>query len=159
MNESEKTQFKENTLQKAAGPDKLDGYLKVTGFGPWFVLAAAAFVLAAVIIWAFFGTIRTQIAGAGYSENGVLTCYVPRSEIGAITAESTATAGGAQGTVREIDSDLYSAFEVPREILALLPAASWYSMVQLTCPLEDGLYSVTFSQKSSAPFSLMIRGE
>lgn len=159
MSESEKTVFREKNLQKAAGPETLDGYLKVTSFGPWFVLLAAALVLAAVFVWAFFGTIRTTVNGAGYCEDGTLRCYVARGEIGEITEDSTAIIGGTQGTVKRIDMNLYSPFEVPNEVLFLLPESNWYSTVQLACPLENGLYSVTFSQKSPAPFSLRMQGD
>lgn len=159
MSESEKTLFREKNLQIAAGPEKLDGYLKVTSIGPWFVLLAAALVLAAVFLWVFFGKVQTTVTGAGYCENGVLRCYVARSEISEITEKSAVMADKTQGEVVEIDSDLHSLSEVPDEIHSMLPPANWYSTVQLACPLEDGLYTVTFSQKSAAPFSLRMQGE
>ena len=55
MEDTGKNLFRSENLKKASEPEQLDGYLKVTGFGPWFVLLAAALVLGAIFIWAFFG--------------------------------------------------------------------------------------------------------
>ena len=74
MTDTETTVFREKTLKKASDPEQLDGYLKVTGFGPWFVILAAALVLAAIFVWAFFGRVQTVISGAGYCKNGMICC-------------------------------------------------------------------------------------
>lgn len=159
MSNNASTVFREKNLQKAAGPEKLDGYLKVTGFGPWFVLLAAALVLAAIFAWVFFGRIQTTVTGAGYCENGVLRCYVAQSELGEITEETVVMIEGVQGEVTGTDASLHSASEVPNELLFLLPDERWYSTVQINCPLEDGLYTVTFYQRELAPSSFLTRGD
>lgn len=41
---------------------------------------------------------------------------------------------------------------------SLLPQADRYGTVQVSCPLESGLYAVTFSQKTAAPFALRMQG-
>ena len=76
MAENEKTLFREKNLKNATDPEQLNSYLKVTGFSAWFVVIAAALVLAAIFIWAFFGKIQTSIQGAGYCTNGIVMCYL-----------------------------------------------------------------------------------
>ena len=159
MSNNAKTVFRDKNLQKAVGPEKLDGFLKVTGFAPWFVLLAAALVLAAVFVWVFFGRIQTTITGAGYCENGVLRCYVAQSELGEITKETVVMIEGVQGEVTGIDNSLHSASEVSNELLFLLPDERWYSTVQIKCPLKDGLYTVTFYQSEIAPSSFLTQGD
>ena len=156
MSETEKTVFRE---QKAADPEGLGGYLLVTGTGPWLVLLAAALVLAAAFIWAFFGTVQTTVNGAGYCAGGVLRCYVARGELGEITEKSAVTVGETKGAVIAIDSEMQNPSALPDEVLRLLPTADRYGTVRVSCPLEDGLYAVTFSQKTAAPFSLRMQGD
>jgi hypothetical protein len=159
MENTETTLFREKNLKKAVEPEQLDGYLKVTGFGPWFVVLAAALVLAAIFVWAFLGKIQPIITGAGYCESGTLICYVAQSEIGEITKETTVDIEGSPGRVTGIDLSLYASSEIPNDVLFLLPEARWYSTVKLSCELEDGLYTVSFRQKAITPASFMTRGD
>ena len=159
MKESNATLFREKNLKKAAGPEQLDGYLKVTGFGPWFVLLSAALILAAIFAWAFFGKLQSTVTGAGYAENGVLRCYVAQSELEEITEETTVMIEDTRGAVTNIDASLHSASELSNDLLFLLPEARWYCTVQIDCPLEDGLYTVTFYQREVAPAAFLMRGD
>lgn len=159
MSEKGNVLFREKNLKKASGPEDLDRYLKVTGFGPWMVLAAATLLLAAVFIWVFFGKIQTSITGAGYAENGVLRCYVAQSDQEKITEETTVIIDGVQGQVTGLDAGLHSSSELPNDLLFLLPGVRWYSTVQVRCPLEDGLYKVTFYQREITPSSFMTQGD
>jgi hypothetical protein len=90
MTDTETTVFREKNLKKASDPEQLDGYLKVTGMGPWFVILAAALVLAAIFVWVFFGKVHTIVNGAGYCKDGMIRCYF---------------AHGTQGTVLCVDKD------------------------------------------------------
>ncbi|MBR3174899.1 MAG: hypothetical protein IKF55_03400 [Oscillospiraceae bacterium] len=130
----------------------------MTGFGPWFVVLAAALVLAAIFVWAFCGKIQPVINGAGTCENGTLGCYVAQNEIKEITDETTVDIEGTQGKIAGIDMSLYNANEIPDDILFLLPESRWYSTVRISCELEDGLYAVTFLQKPITPASFLTRG-
>ena len=159
MRNAEKTLFREKNLKKAAGKEQLDGYLKVTGFGPWFVLLAAALILAAIFAWAFFGKLQSTVTGAGYAEKGVLRCYVAQSELDEITEETTVMIEDTRGAVTNIDASLHSASELSNDLLFLLPEARWYCMVQIDCPLEDGLYTVTFYQREVTPAAFLMRGD
>ena len=159
MEDTGKNLFRSENLKKASEPEQLDGYLKVTGFGPWFVLLAAALVLGAIFIWAFFGELHTTVTGAGSYEDGALVCYVAQKDVADITKSSTADVEGSQGVVTGIDADLYAASEIPKEVLSKLPDSKWYSRITVSCTKEeDGVYTVIF-QKPVAPASFMTRGD
>ena len=151
----ETTVFRQKNLEKATAPEQLDGYLKVTGFGPWFVILAAACVLAAVFTWAFFGKIHTSINGAGYCQSREIVCYFAQNEIKDIPKGATVDVGSSQGTVTEIESDLYRAYDIPNEVLFLLPDSEWYSTARISCDMEDGLYSVAYHEEARSFASFM----
>lgn len=147
--------FREKNLKAAADPERLDGYLKVTGFGAWVVVLTAAVVLAALFIWVFFGKVSTEIEGAGYCEGGSITCYFALDDIdkipkGSSVAIGSPNADNAQGTVTEVGSTLYKEYDIPNEVLFLLPDSDRYGTVQVDCDTADGLYSVTYLEESSA---------
>ena len=159
MTDTETTVFREKNLKKAADPEQLDGYLKVTGFGPWFVILAAALVLAAIFVWAFFGRVQTVISGAGYCKNGMICCYFAQNEIGEITEGATVDIQGSVGTVTDVESSLYRSVDIPDDVLFLLPDSRWYSTAQISCTLEDGLYAVVYPGKKTAPASFLTQGD
>ena len=157
--ETTKTVFREKNLKKASGPEQLDGYLKVTGMGPWFVILAAALVLAAIFVWMFFGKVHTVVNGAGYCQNGVIRCYFAQNEIGEIKEGMTVDIQGASGTVTDVESSLFRAAEIPDDVLFLLPDARWYSTALIRCELDDGLYAVLYPGKATAPAAFLTSGE
>lgn len=158
MEETGKNLFREENLKKASEPEQLDGYLKVTGFGPWAVLLAAALMLAAVFVWAFFGRLHTTVTGAGYCKDGTLVCYMAQKDTDSITENSDADVEGIEGVVTGISPDLFSSSEVPKDVLPRLADSKWYCTVSVSCPREDGLYTVIF-QNPVAPASFMTGGD
>lgn len=158
MEETGNNLFREKNLKKASEPEQLDGYLKVTGFGPWAVLLAAALVLGAVFVWAFFGRLHTTMIGAGYCKDGTLVCYVTQKDFDSISEDTAADVEGTEGTVTGSVAELLASSEVPKDVLPRLADSKWYCRVTVSCPLEDGLYTVIF-QKPVAPASFMTGGD
>lgn len=144
MEQRPTTIFREANLKKAAEPEKLDGYLKVTGFGPWLVLVAAGLIIAAIFVWMFFGKLQTSVMGAGYCNDGVLVCYVAQKDYDSITEDTTVDIEGSEGIMISTDNNLYTSSEIPNDILYLLPDSRWYCVVEVKCPLNDGLYTAVF---------------
>ena len=153
--------FREKNLKKATGPEQLNRYLKVTGFGPWFVVITAALLLAALFIWAFFGTIVTVVEGAGYCRDGVITCYFSREEIGSIPLGAEVDISGNKGIVTDLGEDLYRSDDIPNDVLYLLPVSgsSWYSTDKISCDLEDGLYAVKYYREDVLPIHFLDQGK
>ena len=160
MENVEKT---ENTTKKTTASENLDNYLSVTGAGPWIVALTAAAVLAGIAIWLLFGKVQTQITGAGYCENGSICCYFDLDDIKKLTKGTVVEikgidTEGEQGTVTEVGTSLYRDYDLPNEVLFLLPEADWYGRVQVSCELEDGLYSASYTEESTAMASFSGQG-
>ena len=161
MDEDKNTLFREKNLKKAADPEQLGSYLKVTGFGADFVVISAALVLAAVFIWAFLGSVETVCEGAGYCKDGVINCYFEQKKTEEISKGMKADIGGNEGTVTKVNSDLYMSDDIPYEVLFLIPdnGSRWYSTAKVSCDLPDGLYSVKITVEKDHPIFFLVNGK
>ena len=158
MEQKQTSIFREANLKKASEPEKLDGYLKVTGFGPWLVLLAAGLIMAAFIVWMFMGRLQTSVTGAGYCSDGKMVCYVAQRDFDDLAGVTSADIEGSEGHVTALDDRLYAASEIPNNVLYMLPDSRWYCTVEVDCSLEDGLYTAVFLNEVR-PASYIIRGE
>lgn len=157
MEKSEKELFRDKNLKKASEPERLDVYLKVTGCAPWLVTVAASLMLAVIIVWFFFGGFTTVISGAGFSENGLISCYFALSDMDNISTGSVVDVEDEEGRVVMISSKTYQSSDVPEEVLDLLPRSDRYGMAQIKCELNDGLHVVRFRLRK--PFSISVGGK
>ncbi len=159
MENDKNTVFREKNLKKAQDPEQLGSYLKLTGAREWFVIVAAALVLIAVFVWFFFGKITTVISGAGTNSDGVLVCYFSREDTEELSPGAELKAEGTACVVQDVDTALYTAADIPNEVLYYLPESRWYSRVEADGhALADGLYRVSFSLDTEAPASMMSNG-
>ena len=134
------TLFREKNLKKAAAPEQLDDYLKVTSFSSWFVIIAAALALAALLVWVFCGHIDDTVKGAGVCEGGVLICYFPAEELEGVSPGGTLRAGESELEITAVDPERCADYELPVELLPLLPEQRWFVSVSAETELPDGLY-------------------
>lgn len=154
MEGNHNTVYRGKNLQKAQDPEQFDRYLKLTGYKEWFVIAAAALMLAAVFVWLFFGAVSTVISGAGTSTDGTLVCYFRREDTEDLSPGTELNVEGTVYTVDHVYTELFTADEIPDEILYYLPEARWYSKVEAYGgDLKDGQYLVSFVKESAAPVS------
>ena len=152
---AETTASEESSTNKNNASEELDSYLNVTGAGPWIVALTAAVILAGIAVWLMFGRVQTKITGAGFCENGSICCYFELDDIsklskGTVVEISSMNVEAAEGTVTEAGTKLYRDYDIPNEILINLSDADWYGTVQISCDLEDGLYTATYTEESSA---------
>lgn len=159
MENDKNTIFREKNLKRAQDPEQLANYLKVTGTKEWVVIAAAALVLAAVFVWFLFGKITTIHSGAGTNSDGALVCYFSREDTEELRPGVELKAEGTACTVTDVDTALYTAADIPNEVLYYLPESRWYSRVEADGhALADGLYRVSFSLDTEAPASMLSNG-
>ena len=154
------TIFREKNLKKAADPEQLNTCLKVTGVRPWLFVIAAGLVLAAIFIWLFSGEIRPPVTGAGYCEDGILTCYFRQTDIDEISPASAVKVKDKEYRITEICAPLYLYSDLPNDILYLVPEDQWYKTVTVDCDdLEDGLYVAEIRGKDIGPASSLKQGD
>ena len=60
-----KSLFREDALKKLSSPEQLDQAIQITSARAWIWLAGLAVVMAAGLMWGFFGSIPTRVNGAG----------------------------------------------------------------------------------------------
>ena len=72
--------YRGEALQRLASPEQLDQLMPLTDPRGWLALAALGMVLAAVLVWACFGTVRVTVEAQGVlvRPGGVRTVAAPR---------------------------------------------------------------------------------
>lgn len=122
------TLFREKSLERIASPDKLDNYLKASGSSAWLVLLALALMLAAVVVWCFFGSIPATVQGVGYRTDQMTVCFFSVNE-------STAISPGmrVRFTPEGGERDFFGTVELVRDPMPAAEAAAkagagWLSM-------------------------------
>ena len=135
------TLFREKNLKKAAEPEQLDDYLKVTSFGAWFVIAAAALALAALLLWGFCGQIDDTVRGAGVCEGALFTCYFPADELKGVSPGDILLVDEEELSITAVNQARCADYELPRALLELLPEQRWFVSVSAEAELPDGLYA------------------
>lgn len=58
--------FRKTALERLSSPDQLDSMLKITTPMSWVGIGAAAALAAAVVVWAFTGSIPNTVSGPGF---------------------------------------------------------------------------------------------
>ncbi|MGA7497687.1 MAG: hypothetical protein WBX00_13260, partial [Isosphaeraceae bacterium] len=71
--------YRGEALQRLASPEQLDQLMPLTDPRGWLALAALGMVLAAVLVWACFGTVRVTVEAQGVlvRPGGVRTVAAP----------------------------------------------------------------------------------
>ena len=60
MEETSKSVFRQETLERISSPEQLNDYLHVTSPGIWAILTAVIVFLAGVFVWSCTGTLETK---------------------------------------------------------------------------------------------------
>ena len=79
--ESGKQIFRESSLKRAASPEELDGYIRVTSPGVWLVIGCIIFFLLGILVWGYFGSLETKMTMYGKTVDGVFTGYVKATDL------------------------------------------------------------------------------
>ena len=144
MDETANSVFRKTALERAATPEQLNEYIKITNPRVWILLVGLLALLSGVAFWAFFGSIpqMASLNGIAYSREGpvdtvfayapmgtarrlavgmpaqVSPDYAPRDEYGYISGKVTSI-----GEKRVSDSDIRTDFgDLAEYAKKLLPA-------------------------------------
>ena len=74
--------YRKNVKTELSGEDGLDKATKVIPSGGWLLIIGGLLIVAAFLVWAFFGSISTMTATTGFyhpgaSEQGEVLCFIP----------------------------------------------------------------------------------
>lgn len=57
---SEKSIFREKSIDRVSSPEQLNDYIKVTTPSVWLILFATLILIAGILVWAIFGKIEVN---------------------------------------------------------------------------------------------------
>ena len=60
--------IREKSMERVSSPEALNDYIRVTTPSVWIVLIALAVLLAGMLVWSIFGTLKRQTADGGTEE-------------------------------------------------------------------------------------------
>ena len=60
--------IREKRMERVSSPEALNDYIRVTTPSVWIVLIALAVLLAGMLVWSIFGTLKRQTADGGTEE-------------------------------------------------------------------------------------------
>ena len=151
---SQRSIFRQESLNKIASPEQLDDYIRVVRPGHWLIIAAASVLIAALCVWGFTGTIPNTLLAPGYvaSLRGAF-CYVPPEQMpGALVGKPAVIAlpGGerVEAAVASVSAVPYSARELAERI-----GSEWI----VEAVLSGGYaYEVALEAQTDLPVELLV---
>lgn len=94
--------YRRKSIEKAASPEVLNRYIKVTRPGIWLVLCAIVILLAGMIIWALNTTVETKARAVGIADNGNVICCVGEADGRSIKKGMTVRISGTELQVSDV---------------------------------------------------------
>src|SRR5947209_1829473 len=75
--------FRKTALERLASPEQLDQLLQVTSPRGWLALTGLGLLVAAALVWSFFGTVTTTVEGQGIliRPEGVTSVVAPQAGV------------------------------------------------------------------------------
>lgn len=139
---------------KAASPEQMNDYIKVSNAGVWIILAAMIFVLVGVLVWGAFGSLQTTVTAVGVVQDGHAVCYA--ADVSDISVGDTVRLGGGTGKVTAVAAQPVSAEDVAAQYDAYtvyqLAPADWSYAIDIDCAdCGDGVQTAKIICKSVRP--------
>ena len=161
MPEESNSIFRPKMIEAVQSPEVLDNYLHVTSPGVWVFLVAVIFLLAGVLMWGTFGSIRTTVDVAVVSDSDSAYCVVPYKDYEDVAAAGTVTIGEIPYS---LDADFTSQSIVdsstdPRICMESdLKSGDYVALIPLTQkPTQTGVLSGTVVTETIKPISLLLQ--
>ncbi|HWR22686.1 MAG TPA: hypothetical protein VN366_04335 [Feifaniaceae bacterium] len=153
--------FRKSSMEKVAGPEQLDDYIRVASPSLWVTLAAVAVLLAAVLVWGAFGALPTTLTAAGVAKDGIVTCYLPVEQAAKVAPGMPAKAGSEAARVSSVArtplSRAEAAAALQSDYLAeTLLSSGWNVPVAVDAPgVPDGVVQVSVTVDTVSPLSFI----
>ena len=151
--------FRKQNMEKASTQQVLDDNIHVTSISAWFIVAAGAFLLIALIIWGFIYKINETVPTAVQCQDKVLSVYIRDTDVASVRSGSFITIDGKDYKLDDFGDRIYMEENVPDEIRHILPDSDCYRMVTIPCELDDGYYKIPLNVGTIRPLELLIGGD
>lgn len=152
--------FRHESLKKVSSPEELNDYIKVTSPGVWLAITAAAVLLIAGLVWAFFGSLESTVKVKGIARDGTVRCYL--SDTSAIREGCSAAIGDKEGTVSSVSARPISREEAAEDCggdeydVYCLDLSDWNYVVEIAAAqVPDGLVSASVVTDSVSPITFL----
>ena len=151
--------FREKSLKRAASPEELNDYIRVTSPGVWLVFAGIIIFLLGIFGWAYFGQLETSLEVYGESDGGVFTGFVKSDTFLQLKEGMEAVYADSRGTVTKLSPYPKPAVEVvPIQLWETLGLQSDTPLYPVTCAVSmpDGSYNVRIVLEKIRPIDLLL---
>lgn len=149
--------FRKKALDRAASPDRLDEYIKVSNPSVWLLLGAICAFLLGVGIWCIFGNIADVQPALLHVENGTATCAIDQSRSSELNAGDKVEVSGVEGTIVEYAGQAIPAAELTEDQLAIAqPSSAWLAAASVSIDMPDGDYPANVTVKEYKPLDLLL---
>lgn len=149
--------FRKKALDRAASPDRLDDYIKVSNPSVWLLLGAICAFLLGVGAWAAFGNIADVQPGLLHVEGGQATCLIDQSRASKLSAGDKIEAAGVEGTVVEVGGQPIPTTELSDDELAVVqPQSTWVALASVSIDMPDGDYPANITVEEYQPLDLLM---
>ena len=131
--------FRESSLKRAASPEELNGYIRVTSPGVWLLFGCIIVFLLGIFAWGYFGTLVTTMRMYGRNVDGVFTGYVKASDLKNLEKGMQVSYQERQGVIAKL-----SPYPEPAEDVVPLDLFDAYGLEEDT-PLYPVVCTITLS--------------
>lgn len=149
--------FRKQALDRAASPEHLDDYIKVSNPGIWIVLAACVVFLAGIGIWCVFGRIADVQTGVVQVEHGTATCYIDQTAAASLSEGDKIEVSGVEGSVLSVDTEPQHVSGLNHRVYQKLkPTGAWVATAKVAINLPNGTYPADVTVAEYEPISLLL---
>jgi len=154
----EKQLFRKTSLDRAASPEQLNDYIRVSNPGVWMILAAVIVLLVGVCVWGIFGRLDTTVTTAAVCENGTLTLYINETDIFSVKAGMDVTVNGAGCKLTEVSAAPVQMDGADEYLLYKggFKSGEWAYTAKANADIPDGVYSADIVVESVSPMSFVL---
>lgn len=152
--------FRKSSLDRVNSPEQLNEYIRVTNPSVWLILAAIVLLLCGVLIWGIWGSVETKVSTCVVVEGNTAVCFVSAEDAELLKPGMTVHAGGAEGTVKRVETVLIRVDESFDDYTLYL---SGFAYGDFCCPVEvelrgaeDGIYPAEIISDAIHPISFII---
>ena len=134
--------FRKKSIDKVKSPENLDDYIQVSNPGVWLLLVSVIVLLAGVCAWGAFGHIDSVVEVIVQVKDGAAVCYqIPTESISKIPSGAVVEFSDAEAEITEIVNG---------------GELGWYSVLQWSEPVADGIYDGKIVTESINPLSFIL---